>query len=73
MIKHKPSEKSVFNSHQLSKLIVEEEYISDSTSNMSLDAKNADLPKFSMVFNMRLTFVKTNNHGTQLFQDPINH
>ena len=37
---------------------------------MSLDARNVDLPEFSMTFNMRLTFVKTNNHGAQLFQDP---
>ena len=40
---------------------------------MSLDAKNIDLLEFSMAFNMRLTFVMTNDHSAQLFQDPINH
>ena len=39
---------------------------------MSLNARNVDLPKFSMAFNMRLTYVKTNDHGAQLFQDPMN-
>ena len=49
--------------------ILEKEYISDNTSSMSLDARNVDLPEFSMAFNMRLTYIKTNNHGSQLFQD----
>ena len=52
--------------------ILEEEYISDTTSSMSLDARNVDLPEFSMAFNMRLMYVKTNDHGAQLFQDPMN-
>ena len=53
--------------------ILEEEYVFDTTSSMSLDAKDVDLPEFSMAFNMQLTYVKTNDHNAQLFQDPINH
>ena len=66
------SEESVSNSYRALTPILEEEYISDTTSSMSLDARNVDLPEFSMAFNMRLTYVKTNNHGAQLFQDPMN-
>ena len=41
---------------------------------MSLDdARNDDLPEFSITFNMRLMFVKTNDHNAKLYQDPINH
>ena len=39
---------------------------------MSLNARNVDLREFSMAFNMRLMYVKTNDHGAQLFQDPMN-
>ena len=67
------SEESVSNLYRALTPILEEEYVSDTTSSMSLDARNVDLPEFSMAFNMRLTYVKTNNHGAQLFQDPINH
>ena len=66
------SEESVSNSYRALTPILEEEYVSDTTSSMSLDARNVDLPEFSMAFNMRLTYVKTNNHGAQLFQDPMN-
>ena len=65
----KSGEESVSNSYHILEPILEEEYIFDTMSSMSLDAKNIDLPEFSMAFNMRLTFVKTNNHGAQLFQD----
>ena len=67
------SEVSISNLYHILEPILEEEYISDTTSSMSLDARSADLPQFSMAFNMRLTFVKTNNHKAQLFQDPMNH
>ena len=69
----KSSEESVSNSYHILTPIVEEEYVFDTTSSMSLDARNVDLPEFSMAFNMRLTYVKTNDHGAQLFQDLINH
>ena len=52
--------------------ILEEEYVFDTTSSMSLDARNIDLSEFSMAFNMQLTHVKTNDNGAQLFQDPMN-
>ena len=39
---------------------------------MSLDARNVDLLEFSMAFNMRLTYIKTNDHIAQMFQDPMN-
>ena len=63
----KASEESVSNLYHILTPILEEEYISDTTSSMSLDTKNIDLPEFSMAFNMRLTYVKTNDHGAQLF------
>ena len=63
----KSSEESVSNSHHVLTIILEEVYISNTTSSMSLDARNVDLPKLSMAFNMRLTYVKTNDHGAQLF------
>ena len=66
------SEESVSNLYHALTPILEEEYISNTTSNMSLNAKNVDLSKFTMAFNIRLTFVKTNNHGAQLFQDLMN-
>ena len=66
------SEVSISNLYHILEPILEEEYISDTTSSMSLDARNADLPQFSMAFNMRLTFVKTSNHIAQFFQDPMN-
>ena len=66
------SEESISNLYHALTPILEEEYISNTTSSMSLDTRNADLPEFSMAFNMRLMYVKTNNHGAQLFQDPMN-
>ena len=69
----KSSEESVSNLYHVLKPILEEEYISNTTSSMSLDTRNIDLPELSMAFNMRLTYVKTNDHGAQLFQDPMNH
>ena len=66
------SEESVSNLYHALTPILEEEYISDTMASMSLDARNVDLPEFSMAFNMRLTYVKTNDHGAQLFQDPMN-
>ena len=59
----KSSEESFSNSYHVLEPIVEEDYISDTMSSMSLDATYIDLPKFLMAFNMRLTFVKINNHG----------
>ena len=61
------SEESVSNLYCALKPILEEEYVSDTISSMSLDVKNVDLPKFSKAFNMRLMYVKTNDHDAQLF------
>ena len=61
------SEESISNLYRALTPILEEEYVSDTTSSMSLDARNVDLPEFSMAFNMRLMYVKTNNHDAQLF------
>ena len=69
----KSSEESVSNLYHVQTPMLEEKYVFDTTSSMSLKAKNIDLPKFSMAFNMRLMYIKTNNHGAQLFQDPMNH
>ena len=69
----KSSEESVSNLYHVLTPILEEEYISDTTSSMSLDAKNIHLFEFSMAFNMRLTYIKTNDHKAKLFQDPMNH
>ena len=66
------SEESISNLYHALTPILEEEYIFDTTSSMSLNTKNVDLLKFSMSFNMRLTYVRTNDHGAQLFQDPMN-
>ena len=66
------SEESFSNLYHALTPILEEEYIFDTTSSMSLNAKNIDLPEFSMAFNMRLMYVKTNDHVAQLFQDLMN-
>ena len=63
----KSSEESVSNLYHILTPILEEEYIFDTTSSMFLDAKNVDLPKFSMTFNMLLMYAKTNGHDVQLF------
>ena len=60
----KSSEESVTNTYHTLKPIVEEEILSDSTSSMSLGAQAPKIPKYSMAFNMRLTFVKVNSHGS---------
>ena len=67
------SEESVSNLYHALTPILEEEYVFDTTSSMSLDAMNVDFLEFSMAFNMRLMYVKTNDHGAQLFQDPMNY
>ena len=51
----KSSEESISNLYHILTPILEEEYVSDTTSSMSLDARNVDLPRFSMAFNMSLT------------------
>ena len=61
------SEESVSNLYHALTPILEEEYIFDTTSSMSLNARNVDLLEFSMAFKMRLTYAKTNDHGAQLF------
>ena len=66
------SEESISNLYHALTPILGEEYVSDTTSSMSLDARNVDLPEFSMAFNMRHMYIKTNDHSAQLFQDPIN-
>ena len=68
----KSSEESVSNSYHILEPILEEEYVSNTMSSMSLDTRNVDLFEFSMAFSMRFMFVKTKNHGAQLFQDLMN-
>ena len=68
----KSSEESVTNSYHVLEPIVEEETPSDSTSSMSTaDQHTTDSTSHSMAFNVRLAFVKLNNHGAQLYQDPM--
>ena len=69
----KSIEESVSSSYHIIESVVEEGIVSFSTSNMSLDAQSNDFLEFSMAFNMRLTFVKTNNHNAQLYQDSMSH
>ena len=65
------SEESVTTTYHILEPIVEEEALSDSTSNMSLGAQSVEVPAYSMAFNMRLAFVKANSHGAQLYKDPM--
>ena len=57
----KSSEESISNSYLVLTPILEEEYIYDTTSSMFLNAKNVDLPKFAMAFNMRLMYTTVLN------------
>ena len=68
----KSSEESISNLYHILESILEEEYVSNTMSSMPLDARKIDLPGFSMAFNMRLMFVKNNNHRAQLFHDLMN-
>lgn len=69
----KSSEESVANSYHALEPIIEEETFSDSTSSMSMEARmSAETQEYSMAFNMRLVFSKTNTHGAQLYKDPFN-
>ena len=67
----KSSEESVTNSYHALEPIVEEETFSDSTSSMSMEARVLETQEYSMAFNMRLVFSKTNAHGSQLYKDPL--
>ena len=67
----KSSEESITNAYHTLEPIVEEEILSDSTSNMSLRAQAPEISEYSMAFNMRLAFVKANSHGAQLYKDPM--
>ena len=59
----KSSEESVNNARHGLEPVVEEEAWSDSTSNMSMNTNASGAPEFAMAFNMRLTFVRANEHG----------
>ena len=67
----KSSEESVTNSYHALEPIVEEENFSDSTSSMLMEARVSKTQEYSMAFNMRLVFSKTNTHGAQLYKDPL--
>ena len=59
----KSSEESVTNSYHALPVIVEEEIVSNSTSSMSTaDERNTETSTYSMAFNVRLAFVRTNDH-----------
>ena len=62
----KSSEESKANSYHALEPIVEEETFSDSTSSMSMEAQLSETQEYSMAFNMRLVFSKTNAHAAQL-------
>ena len=59
----KSSEESVANSFHALEPVLEEETFSDSTSSMSMEARVSETQEYSMAFNMRLEFSKTNTHG----------
>ena len=65
----KSSEESVANSYHALEPIVEEETFSDSTSSMSMEACMSETQEYSMAFNMRLVFSKTNALEAQLYKD----
>ena len=58
----KSSEESVTNIHCVLKPIVEDETLSESTSSMDLEIPTAKAPEYSMAFNVRLAFARTNAH-----------
>src|SRR3569623_519311 len=71
------SEESVSNAFQNLETIIEEDTLSESTSSMSSDSHQptADMHEnvnYSMAFNVRLAFAKTNAHDAQLYKDPMN-
>ena len=66
----KSSEESVTNFYHVLEPIVEEKIYSYCTSSMFMDAHTFVVSEYYMAFNMRLAFVKTNNHGAQLYKDP---
>lgn len=67
----KSSEDSITHSYHALESIVEEERFSNSTSSMSIEARVSATQEYSMAFNMRLVFSKTNTHGAQLYKDPL--
>ena len=67
----KSSEESVANSFHALESVLEEGTFSDSTSSMSMDAHVSETQEYSMAFNMRLEFSKTNTHGAQIYKDPL--
>ena len=67
----KSSEESVANSFHALEPVLEEGTFSDSTSSMSMDAHVSETQEYSMAFNMRLEFSKTNTHGAQIYKDPL--
>ena len=71
-LSYNSSEESVTHPCHLLEPILEEDIYSISTSNMCMDAHVTKVPEYSMTFNMRLTFVRTNGHGAQLYKDPMN-
>ena len=69
----KSSEESVSNTYRILEPIVEEETLLDSTSSMASENHSADMQDFSMAFNLRLVFTKTNAYDAPLYRDPMNH
>ena len=59
----KSSGESIINSYHILEPIVEEEIFLDSTSIMSMEARVSKTQEYSMAFNMKLVFSKTNTHG----------
>ena len=58
----KSSEESVTNAHHVLEPIVEDETLSESSSSMASEIPTAEVPEYSMAFNVRLAFARTNVH-----------
>ena len=68
----KSSKESVTNAHQVLEPIFKDKTLSDSTSSIASEMPIANAPEYSMAFNVRLAFARTNAHEAQLYKDPMN-
>ena len=64
-------EESFTNSYNALEPKVEEEFFSNSSSSMSLEAQAIKVLEYSSAFNMRLVCAKKNSHRAQLYKDPM--
>ena len=71
-VSEKSSEESVTNTHCILELIVEDKTFSESSSSMASEIPTTEVPEYSMAFNVRLAFARTNVHEARLYKDPMN-